>query len=209
MELQFYGANCIRIVTKQGTVTVDDNLKKLGLSSAAKPGDIVLYTQEMLANEPKDPKLVIDRPGEYEVSAVSVIGTAARAHMDDEKVKNATIYKLVVGDIRVVVTGHIFPELDDDQLEAIGTVDVLCIPVGNGGYTMDAIGALKIIKKIEPKIIIPTHYADAKVKYEVPQTDLQSAVKEMSMEVHETVPKLKLKSSELPETMQLIVLERQ
>lgn len=209
MELQFYGANCIKIATKQASITVDDNLKSLGLSSVAKPGDVVLYTHEMLKGEPKEPKLIIDQPGEFEVSAVSIMGTAARAHMDDEKSRNATIFKLVVGDIRIAVVGHIFPELDDSQLEAIGTVDVLIIPVGNGGYTMDAIGALKIIKKIEPKLVIPTHYKDAKVKYEVPQTDLETAIKEMSMEIHETLPKLKLKSSELPDTMQLVVLERQ
>ncbi len=209
MELQFYGANCIKITTKQASIVIDDNLKSLGLSSVTKPGDVVLYTHEMLKSEPKEPKLVIDRPGEFEVSAVSIMGTAARAHMDDEKAKNATVFKLVAGDIRLAVVGHIFPELDDDQLEAIGTVDVLFIPVGNGGYTMDAIGALKVIKKIEPKLIIPTHYADSKVKYEVPQTDLETVVKELSMEIHETVPKLKLKSSELPDTMRLIVLERQ
>ena len=209
MEIQYYGANCIKISNKNATVVIDDNLKTLGLSAVAKSGDIVLYTHEMLKGEPKEPKLVIDQPGEYEVSAISVMGTAARAHMDDEKSKTATIYKIVVGDIRIVVTGHIFADLDENQLEAIGTVDVLIVPVGNSGYTMDAVGALKIIKEIEPKIVIPTHFADNKVKYEVPQTELETAVKEMSMEVHETVPKLKLKSSDLPEAMQLIVLERQ
>ena len=56
-------------------------------------------------------------------------------------------------------------------------VDVLFVPVGGNGYTLDAIGALKIIKKIEPKIIIPTHYADKAIKYEVPQADLDEVMK--------------------------------
>lgn len=209
MEVQFYGANCIKLTTKNATVVIDDNLKKLGQSSVAKAGDIVIYTQEVLKAESKDPKLVIDRPGEYEVSAISVIGTPARSHMDSDEGKSATIFKIVAGGIRVAVVGHVFAELNETQLESIGTVDLLIVPVGNSGYTLDALGALKIIKNIEPKIVIPTHYADSKLNYEVPQTELETAVKEMSMEVHETVPKLKLKSSELPETMQLIVLEPQ
>ncbi len=209
MELQYYGANCLKITTKQATIVVDDNLAKLGLSSVGKPGDVLLYSQDMLKGDSKEPKIVLNGPGEFEVSAVSIMGIAARSHMDEDKYKTATIFKIVAGDIRIALVGHIYPELDDDQLEAIGTVDVLVIPVGGSGYTLDPVGALKVIKKIEPKIVIPTHYADSKVKYEVPQTDLETAVKEMSMEIHETVPKLKLKGSELPEIMQLIVLERQ
>ncbi len=209
MELQFYGANCLKIATKQANIVIDDNLAALGLSSVAKAGDVVLYTHEMTKGSPKEPKLIIDTPGEFEVSAVSIMGIAARAHMDSEADKTATIYKIIASDIRIAIVGHIFPELDDDELEAIGMVDVLIVPVGGSGYTLDAVGALKVIKKIEPKVVIPTHYADSKVKYEVPQTDLETAVKEMGMEVFETVPKLKLKSSELPEIMQLIVVERQ
>jgi hypothetical protein len=34
--------------------------------------------------------------------------------------------------------GHIYPELSEDQLEQIGMVDILVVPVGNSGYTLDA-----------------------------------------------------------------------
>lgn len=209
MELQYYGANCLKISTKQANIVVDDNLEGLGLKTIAKPGDILLYTSKSIKPNAKDPKLVINQPGEFEVSSVSIRGIAARSHMEDEASKTATVYKLNINDLRVAIVGHVFPDLDEEQLEAIGVVDILIVPVGNGGYTLDGIGALKVIKKIEPKLVIPTHYADKFVKYEVPQSDLESAVKDLGMEIHETVPKLKLKSSELPETMQLIVLERQ
>ncbi len=209
MELTYHGANCVRIVTKQVHIIVDDNLKALGLPTISKPGDILLYTGTNLKQESKEPKLVIDQPGEFEVSSVSIQGIATRAHIDEADSQNATIFKLIINDIRVAVMGHIHPDLNDNQLEAIGTIDVLIIPVGGNGYTLDAIGALKIIKKVEPKIIIPTHFADGKVKYEVPQAELDDALKNMSIEAKETVDKLKLKSSELPEAMELIVLSRQ
>ncbi len=204
MEIQFYGANCVRLVTKKSAVTVDDQT-----GSIAKNGDIALFTGAHGA--PKaDVKIIIDQPGEYEVSDTSIQGISARAHLDDADGQSATMFKIIGEDVRVAVLGHIYPELSDEQLEALGTTDVLIVPVGGSGYTLDAIGALKLIKKIEPKIIIPTHYADKSVAYEVPQAALEDALKELSMEPKETVSKLKLKASELlGEGSQLIVLEKQ
>lgn len=207
MELQYYGANCVRIVTKKAAITIDDNLTDLGLKSVTKPGDIALFTG-VHATPKTDVKLVIDQPGEYEVSDTSIQGVAARAHID-ESGNAATMFKVIGEDIRVVALGHIYPELSEQQLEDLGTVDVLLIPVGGSGYTLDALGALKLIKKIEPKLVIPTHYADKAVKYPVPQSELEEALKVLAMEPQETVPKIKLKSGEIAEVTHLIVLERQ
>lgn len=208
MELQYFGGNCIKLTTKEASIVVDDNLEALGLKPVTKPDDIVLRTA-FQEEQRGDGALTISQPGEYEVSKVAIQGIPARSHMDEEGQQSATIFKLTTPEVRVAITGHIYPDLDESQLEALGTVDVLVIPVGGGGYTLDAVSALKVIKKIEPKIIVPVHYADGKLKYEVPQAELAEALKNMSMEVHDTVPKLKLKASELPEATQLIVVERQ
>jgi L-ascorbate metabolism protein UlaG (beta-lactamase superfamily) len=105
--------------------------------------------------------------------------------------------------------GHVYPELSNAQLEALGTVDILIVPVGGNGYTLDSVGALTLIKEIEPKIIIPTHYADKSLDYPVPQQSLEEAVRGLAMEAHEAVPKLKVKSGELSDVTQLIILEQQ
>lgn len=206
MDIQFCGANCVRIMTKKATITVDDNLAQLGGKSVTKPEDIVLLTQR--AVEMPKAKLVVDGPGEYETTGVSVQGVAARGHMDEENQQTATMYKIDAEDIRVAVVGHVYPDLSEDQLEALGTVDVLFVPVGGGGYTLDPVGALKIIKAIEPKVVVPTHYADSGLKYEVPQQSLDEALKTMAIEPAERTTKLKLKQGSLPELMQLVVLER-
>lgn len=209
MDLQYYGANCVRIAGKKAVVTIDDNLNELGLKAVTKPGDIVLFSAEH-KEVPKDAKLVIDQPGEYEVSDISIQGIAARSHMDEAGKQSATMFKIIADDVRIVVVGHVYPELSDKQLEAIGTVDILLIPVGGNGYTLDPVGALKIIKKIEPKMVIPTHYADKAVKYEVPQQELEVAIKELAMEPKETVDKLKLKAGDfLSDVTQLVILSRQ
>lgn len=208
MDIQFFGANCLRIVTKKASITVDDNLKDMGLKSITKPGDISLFTGSH--GEPDiQTKMIIDQPGEYEVSDISIKGIAARGHMEESGKREETIFQVMIDDIRLVILGHVYPQLDNEQLEAIGTTDILCVPVGGNGYTLDPAGALKLIKEIEPKIIIPTHYSDSAIKYPVPQLTLEEAIKGLSMEVSETVQKLKIKGGEFGEAARLIVLERQ
>ncbi|HJQ08530.1 MAG TPA: MBL fold metallo-hydrolase [Candidatus Saccharimonadales bacterium] len=207
MDVQFYGGNCITITAKQVRLVLDDNLAELGAKSVAKEGDIALFTGAH-ADPAMPAKLVIDQPGEYEVSGVSIYGIAARSHLDQENQKSATMYKILWDDLNIFMTGHIYPELKDAQLEAIGMVDVMFVPVGGNGYTLDSIGALKLIKKVEPKLIFPTHYDDPKFSFPVPQQSLADALKNLAMEPKETTSKLRLKSSELADLTQLIVLER-
>ncbi|MDB5168661.1 MAG: hypothetical protein JWO41_17 [Candidatus Saccharibacteria bacterium] len=205
MDLQFYGANCISVSHKGARVVIDDNLTDLGAKSITKPDDVTLFTSPHGAGAGR---LSLDGPGEYEVSDISVIGIPARAHIDAPGQTNATMFKLIIGEQTILVTGHIYPQLSDKQLEAIGLVDVLFVPIGGSGYTIDPIGALKLIKDIEPKLVIPTHYADTAFNFPVPQAELDPALKEIGMEVHETVSKLKVKHGELPEVTQLVVLEK-
>jgi L-ascorbate metabolism protein UlaG (beta-lactamase superfamily) len=206
MDLQFHGANCLSVSYKGARIVIDDNLAELGSKSIIKPEDVALYTSN---HKESSARLTFDGPGEYEVSDISIIGIAAQSHLEESKnIFNNTMFKLIAGEQSILVTGHVFPGLNDNQLEVIGHVDVLVVPVGGKGFTVDPVGALQIIKAIEPKIVVPTHFADKSLKYEVPQEDLSQALKEMGFEPKETVSKLKLKSTELSEVTHIIVLER-
>lgn len=206
MDLQFYGANCFGLTHKGTRVVIDDNLSDLGAKSIVKADDIALFTGAHGGG--RTARLTFDSPGEYEVADISIIGIAARAHIDIEGHFGATMFKLIVGDLSVFFTGHIYPKLTDDELEAIGVVDIMIVPVGGNGYTVDPVGALKLIKDIEPKLVVPSHYADKALNYPVPQQDLTNALKELAMEPKETVTKLKLKPTELTDVTQLIVFEK-
>ncbi len=206
MEFQFHGANCLSVATKHSTLVIDDNLATLGLKPITKADNIALFTQ--LPEVQPEARLVITDPGEYEVSEISVFGIAARAHMDEADQQTATIYKIQYEDLKVAVVGHIHPDLTEDHLEEIGTVDILIVPVGGNGYTLDAIGAMQIVKKIEPKIVIPTHYEDTKVNYPVPQQPLGEALKVFGVEAPDTLAKFKPKPADFGENLRVVVLER-
>lgn len=207
MDVQFYGANCV-VVTYKGTrLVIDDNLAELGGKDVLRADDIALFTGAH-AEVKSAVKLLIDHPGEYEVADISIVGVAAQAHIDEAGTKNATIYKVSAGDVNVLFVGNIYPDITDAQLEALGRVDVMFVPVGGNGYTLDPVGALKVIKEVEPKLIIPTHYADKSLHYPVPQQGLEQALKELTMEPKETTAKLKLKAGDLADVTQLVVLEK-
>jgi L-ascorbate metabolism protein UlaG (beta-lactamase superfamily) len=206
MDLQFFGANCVSLTHKGTRIVIDDNLSDLGAKSIIKNDDVALFTGAHGATDKA--RISFDGPGEYEVSDISIVGITARAHIDEPNQRNATMFKLRVGELSVLFTGHIYPELTDAQLEEIGLTDLLVVPVGGNGYTLDPVGALKLIKAIEPKLVVPTHYDDKALNYPVPQQELSNALRELAMEPKETVSKLKLKHGELSDVTQLVVLEK-
>lgn len=209
MDIQLFGANCVAITVGGARLVIDDTLVGMGGKAILKAGDVALYTRSH-EPAPEGTKLVIDRPGEYEVSDISVYGIQARAHTDEDKQRTAVMYKLIAKDIRVLVTGHIDAKLKESDLESIGTVDVLVVPVGGNGFTLDPTGALELIKEIEPKLVVPTYYHDDKLHYEVPAQTLEQALQTLGMEPRERVAKLKIKPGDLAlqDTTQLVVLER-
>jgi L-ascorbate metabolism protein UlaG (beta-lactamase superfamily) len=207
MDIQFYGANCVVLTTKQIRIVIDDNLQAVGGKSVAREGDVCLFTQAH--PEPvTGAKMTIDLPGEYEVNGVNIHGLQSRSHIDTENDRNAVMYKIVSGDTKIVVTGHVYPKLSEAKLEDIGMIDVLVVPVGGNGYTLDPEGAAQIIKAIEPKVVIPTHYADAELSYEVPQKPLEEAVKLLSLDPKEAGKKFQFKPGEVSEATQLVVVEK-
>lgn len=204
MEFQYYGGNCISITHKNTRIVIDDNLKELGKKSIIKQGDVALFTYE---SNSKEARLSFCYPGEYEVGEISIVGVPAKPFMNDDSGKEITMFKLMTSDVTILITGHILGELDTAQKEAIGNVDIMFVPVGNNGYTLDSIGALALIKDIEPKLVIPTHYKTSSLKYPVEQNSLDQVLKDLSMEVKDRSNKLKIKQNDLSEITQLFILE--
>ncbi len=210
MEIEYKGANCLEITVNKAVVVVDPKLSLVGLKDYAPKDTIQIATSEEFIVRNAGQKLTIDGPGEYEVSNVSVKGVSAGRHIDTELDEHkATIYRLEANGIRVGIIGHIQGKLSDAQLEELGVLDVLCIPVGGRGYTLDAHAAVAMTRQIGPKMVIPTHYADKQLNYEVPQDELTPFMQELAASSSETTAKLKLKSSGvLPETLTLVELTR-
>lgn len=208
-EIEYKGGNGITIATKKTTLHIDPKLSVVGLKDIKTRDEIELATEERFVVENSEARIIISWPGDYEVGDFTIKGIAAIRHIDtDADEKRSTIYRLECGDVRIAVIGNVAPKLSDDQLEGIGVIDVLIIPVGGGGYTLDATSAASVVRQVEPKVIIPVHYADTGLRYEVPQDTLETFTKELGAPV-ESVTKLKIKgNSSLPPVMTVIELAR-
>ena len=208
MDIEYKGGNCVVITIKKNTVVVDPKISVLGLKDQGANATVQLATQPDFVAPHEESTLIVQSPGEYEVANISIHGIAARAHMDGVGAPNAvTMYSVAADDIAVAVVGHVYPELTEEQLEALGVVDVLIVPVGGNGYTLDATGAVQLIRKIDPKIVIPTHYADSHISYPVPQAELEVFTKELGAAV-ETSNKLKLKAGTFSDVLTVQQLNR-
>lgn len=208
-EIEYKGGNAVVIATKKAKLVIDPKLSLHGIKDVPTKDAIVLATEARFAVNSPDAMLNIEGPGEYEVADFSIKGVAAQRHLDTaEQIKTGTIYRIEVGDVRIALLGNIDAKLSETQLEDIGVVDLVVLPVGGNGYTLDATSAASVMRSIDAKLVIPVHYADAQLTYEVPQDELEVFKKEFGGEVLE-MPKLKVKAvSSLPQVQTIIELTR-
>ncbi|MDO8336436.1 MAG: MBL fold metallo-hydrolase [Candidatus Saccharibacteria bacterium] len=206
MEIEYKGATTITIKSGPAiNVVIDPKLSSVGLKDIKLTDviEIVTDAEQIIDN---DQKILISGAGEYEVAGVSIKGISIPRYKDPER--KVTAYKIEFNGTRIAVLGHVSDTLDEVQLENIGVIDVLALPVGGNGYTLDSHAAAKIVNQIDPKIVIPTHYKDAAVKYSEAQDDLESFLKDLGAQEHEVVDKLKIKNGAMPAVRTVFEIKR-
>jgi len=168
MTISWHGQSCFELTTKSRdngdtTIVIDPFSEEVGLKLPKLSADILLVSHshydhnnvKAVAGNP----FIIDSCGEYEVRGAFVQGFSAfHDNQQGRERGEIIIYKIEAEDIKVCYLSDLGQkELTSEQLEQIGEVDVLLIPVG-GKFTIDAKDASEIIAQIEPRIVIPMHY---------------------------------------------------
>jgi len=208
MKIKFYGNSCFSVSNGNFTIISDPHDK---LKNPLK-ADIVTISQ----NDPKhnikaviqgEPK-VFDWPGEYEVGGVHMQGIASFHNTkDDKEQKENTIFTFEINGVHFCHLGQLGTKLIPEQLEQIGDVDVLFIPVG-GKMTIDAKKAKEVIEQVEPRIIIPMAYCVEDDKCGL--GPLAPFLQEMGAQTIEPIDEFDLKRSELPEdSSKVVILKKQ
>ena len=211
MNISWYGQSCFRLEAKEGSILIDPFDKEIGLKPPRVKDDLILVTHQHHDHnniEGANPEaFVITNPGEYEKNGVYVQGIMSFHDKTEGKERGLnTIYIVRAEDVTICHMGD-FGEtkLSDKQIEAIGDVDILMIPVG-GFYTIDYKEAVEIISQIEPKIIIPMHYKVKDLKSD--KIDgVDKFIKELGL-TPEKVDKYKVNKKTLPiEETKLVMFE--
>ena len=147
--------------------------------------------------------IILNGPGEFEIGGVFIHGIASpRQSLDD--IKN-TIFVFEFGDISIAHMGDLDRILNQNQIDALGQVNVLLVPIG-GGKTLTAAQAAELVSLIEPNIVVPMHFAQKGLKLEL--SDVDRFLKEMGVTEIEEESSLRVTKTGLPmEGTEVVVLQ--
>ena len=107
--------------------------------------------------------------------------------------------------MRVCHLGDLGHKLEDTEAEAVATPDVLLVPVG-GRSAMNGAQAAEVVRQLEPRYVVPMHYAIPGLKVELDPID--RFLKEMGVTASDPQPKLAVQKSSVTEyETKVVVLE--
>jgi L-ascorbate metabolism protein UlaG (beta-lactamase superfamily) len=205
LDITFLGGGCVKLSGKSITVVCDPYNSESGLAKLNVKADVVTLSGPEGFGELAS-GMTIDTPGEYEVRGATVIGVPARLHIDESGYRG-TVFSVLIDGVNVVVTGNISGKLDEQQVENLGQVDVLVVPVGGKGLTLDAEDAAQVVTQLEPSYVIPVHYDDGTTTYPMPQDGVATFLQEMGSNP-EAQSKLRINPKEAPAETQVVLLTR-
>lgn len=208
MEIYWLGHGCFRLRGRDATIVTDPCPPATGYRIGRVAADIVTISRDhpdssfrqAITGEPK----FISGPGEYEIAGVLMTGvrTDHSQKRRDGPSRNVA-YVVELDDIRFCHLGSLAKPPAADDVEALGTADVLLIPVG-GGEVLDAEAAAETVSLLEPKIVIPMQYRTDAATASLEAVD--RFLKEMGTEAKAPEARLSLTRSALPHDTSVVLL---
>lgn len=213
MQITWLGHSCFKIQSKDISVITDPYQPTIGLKLPPRlSADIVTSSHDhddhnntaAISGNP----FIINHPGEYEIKGVFIQGIPSWHDEKNGSERGAiTIFLMTMEDIKIAHLGDQGTLLTDDQLEKLEGVDILFVPVG-GIYTVDGKKAAEVVNQIEPRIVIPMHYAIPGLKIKLQSID--KFCDEMGVKNNGGEDKFKITKKELPvEETKVIILKPQ
>ena len=210
MEITWYGQTCFRLSERGlATVVTDPYPPDVGLTFPKTRAHIVTVSHDdaqcRYTSGVRGPFKLLDGPGEYEIGSVFITGITTFADGKSGASRGLnTVFTFDFGGLTACHLGQLGHVPAQSQVENLGTVNILLVPVGGGGSLSPA-RASEVISLFEPNLVIPMHY---KVKgLKVNLGTLSRFLKEMGVEKVESQEVLKVSRSNLSEETQVIVLE--
>ena len=158
MKLTWLGHSCFKVEKGDFIVILDPYADGSvpGLASIRERANLVLCSHEHNDHNYRD------GVGLWEAEENPFTVEQMNTYHDDVKGERRGENQITIlgdGKTRLAHMGDLGCEPEPEQLEQLKGVDVLLLPVG-GHYTIDAAQAADLVKKIEPRIVVPMHYRD-------------------------------------------------
>ena len=196
MQIQYHGKSCFSMKEGNFTLATDPLVGK----DVGKATVVTLSHPSNQFKAPSPETKLFSWPGEYETAGVYLLGVAS-FHNTKESAKQEenTVFRIECNGLRLCHLGRLGTKLTPEQLETIGDVDVLFMPLGGEG-SIEGKKVKEVIEQIEPRVIIPMLYDEEA---------LSAFLKEMGAVSAERLDQFSVKRSELPEEMTKVVVLRE
>ncbi|MFA6486615.1 MAG: MBL fold metallo-hydrolase [Candidatus Magasanikbacteria bacterium] len=202
MHLQWLGQTCVKLQTKnfdEDVVILIDPYRpakgEFPRSFSPQIGFFSHGTDEAvtLSQNP----FVLDTLGECETKGVMVYSLPGG--------DNNLIFKINAEGLNIVHLGKMKKKIENGDLEKIGSVDILFLPVGGGEY-LSPEDAVAIVTELEPRIVIPMAYECDTDPKALP---VSAFIKEMGLKPEATDKKIIIKQKDLPQDeTKMYILEK-
>lgn len=163
VKIKWLGHSCFLVTSSEGVKILTDPFdEQVGYEVPSEEADIVTTSHDHYDHNyikaVKGNFVHIKEPGTYSEHGIDIKGVATfHDEAGGKKRGKNVVYKFNVDGIEVCHCGDLGHIPAPGQVEEIGRVDVLLLPVG-GNYTVDAKEAFEVAKLLKPAVIIPMHF---------------------------------------------------
>lgn len=207
MKIKFLGHASFLIETKAKSIIMDPFDEEVGYKIYEKDVDYVTVSHDHWDHNGvhllKGTPTIINTLGSHSYEGINFNGIASYHDQDKGSLRGENIiYKLEAEGISLVHLGDLGHLLSEEQMSALGEIDILFIPVG-GTFTIDAKEAFDLVKQLQPKIVIPMHYQTPHLSFTLaPVEDFTSR-----FDIVIKKPFLDIKPTNLAAENQIIILD--
>lgn len=143
---------------------------------------------------------LLDSPGEYDVHGILVTGV--RTFRDEKQGSERgfnTCFIFELDGVHIIHLGDVGHLLTEEELGDVGTVEVVCVPVGG---SLQAAKAAELAAQLDAKLVVPMP-----LDGDAGKAELERFLHEMSVQHGAAVPKLSVTHSSLPTETTVVLLE--
>jgi len=219
VEISWYGGGCVRLRGREGTVVADAFRSIVGPTGRGLTGDIATYSHaepSPLPAKGRPPEgdtgvvrptsleeaFLLDGPGEYEVHDVLVTGV--RTFRDESRgsergANTAFVYEL--DGLHAAHLGDLGHALTEEMLGELGTVEVVCVPIGG---SLPAARAAEVVAQLDATLVVPLPLSGDGT---ATSPELSRFLHEMGVQEATPQARLSVTISSLPQETTLVLLE--
>ena len=161
MDIVYLGHSSFRLHADGMVVVTDPFPQSLGLRMDTRPAAVVTVSNthpnhsaaDAVAGDPQ----VFSAPGEYEYNGIVVRGVMTPLPAGVPHERRNVAYTIEMDGVNLCHLGDLARPLTTRQVDELKPVDVVMAPAG--GHAISPDQALQTIQDLDPRIVIPMHFA--------------------------------------------------